>query len=553
MLHLRPAAIAAVLILAAVAGRASAGRGSVPSSSDNVIRIWADGPVRYLMSTKEDEAVRQLKSIPDLSRYISDFWARRDPTPGTLENEFRRQYWGRVLEAEHRFRDSTTPGWMTDRGKIYILLGEPYDVQTDENPTFSAKISKTPVSADAAGRQRGIQRWTYHRARSRTADAEFVVAFVRDGSLDWKLSTDPSLIELTYEGSLTESTESRIGEMDARITQNRTAVFGNAARAGAPSAQQSGQTPQPGINTGLTVLPPAAVPTQPTMDQAFSSIDTSLFANYDLGLETSVPTAAEEMIATVTARQFLSAFPADARFEFFRAADRTTFVNVGAIVNASDLYPPGTKGKSSLRVYASVTPNSGGAQARYTSNDSQPESVEPGKGPAPGGIYDVWTGLALKPGSYQVTLAIEDSLTGRIGRAAVNLEVPDLWAPGLRLSTLVLGSEISESATRLGVTARASGTFRKSESLGVYYEVYGLPEGDAGRFRSSYRFYREMPDGAPPSPIGKPIVFEGRTGPAQGWSFPLAKWPVGRFRMEVTVTRSDRVAVTSQVRFEIVE
>ena len=329
----------------------------------------------------------------------------------------------------------------------------------------------------------------------------------------------------------------------------RAAVPASTGQASAPSQGQPPQQggPVPGALTLAMPSPPLAIA------QAFPGIDTSLFANYDLGLETSVPTTAEEMIATVTARQFLSAFPASARFEFFRAADGATFGNVGAIVKASDLYPPGTTGKSSLRVYASVTPISGGAQTRYTTNDAQPAVVEPAKGPAPGGIYDVWTGLALRAGRYQVTLAIEDSLTGRIGRAAVDLDVPDFSTPGLPLSTLVLASEIAERKGRLGVTARTSGAFRKSETLGIYYEVYGLPGGDAARFRSSYRFYREMPHGAPPSPIGEPILFEDRTGAVQGWAFPLAKWPEGRYRVEVTVIAPDNMSATSGVAFEVLE
>src|SRR4029079_12221949 len=104
------------------------------------------------------------------------------------------------------------------------------------------------------------------------------------------------------------------------------------------------------------------------------------------------------------------------------------------------------------------------------------------KGPARGGVYDVWTGLALKAGVYHVTLAIEDSLSGRIGRAAADFEVPDYSQPGLRLSTLVLASDLSDKGGRLGVTARPSATYGKSESLGIYYEVYGLPGGSAARF-----------------------------------------------------------------------
>ena len=142
------ARIAPVMLLAAAAAAASAAGSGPPSvratgaTTDDVVKRWADGPVRYLMTYKEDESVRRLRTAPELARFISDFWARRDPTPGTVENEFRRIYWGRVLEANRRYRDSTIPGWKTDRGKIFIMLGAPDDVQTDENPgTFSARVT----------------------------------------------------------------------------------------------------------------------------------------------------------------------------------------------------------------------------------------------------------------------------------------------------------------------------------------------------------------------------------------------------------------------------
>jgi len=525
----RLAKITAIVLLAAFAGGGVFPSKEAPAAPDDLIKRWADGPVRYLMTYTEDERVKKLKSVPDLSQYISNFWARRDPTPGTLENEFRRTYWERVLEANKRFRDSTIPGWKTDRGKIYIMLGEPDDVTTDEDPSFSAGGSRGSTSVGQTGHQRGLQRWTYHRTRSRTADTEFIVAFVKDESLDWKLSTDASLIEPTFPGSVTtSSTDASFGGMEARPSD-----IAEAAQGSAPP--QAIQSPQEAV------------------EAAFPTINTSLFANYDLGLETAVPTATEEVITTVTAKEFLSAFPAGARFEFYRAADGATFVNVGAVIKGSDLYPQGATGTSSLRLYASLAPVRAAGPTRYASNDKRPETVETAKGPAPGGIYDVWTGLALSPGTYRATLGIEDSLTGRIGRTAADLDVPDFSKPGLRLSTLVLASDISDTAGRLGVTARTSGTFTKSESLGIYYEVYGLPGGDAAKFQSAYRFYREMPDGAAPSPIGKPIVFDDRTGAVQGWSFPLAKWPPGRYRMDVTVTGADSVSSTSQVAFEVVE
>src|SRR5262249_30090592 len=183
--------------------------------------------------------------------------------------------------------------------------------------------------------------------------------------------------------SPTDTTDTRFGGIEARPAEMR--AMGAATSGGAPGQAPSSvtQTPQQAIGS------------------TFASLDTSLFANYDLGLEMSVPSAAEELIATVTTKEFLSAFPATARFEFFRAADGATFVNIGAIIKAEDLYPPGTIGKSNLRLYANVTPAGPDAGAsRYVASEGETVFIDPAKGPTPGGVYDVWAGVPVKAGRH---------------------------------------------------------------------------------------------------------------------------------------------------------
>jgi GWxTD domain-containing protein len=516
----RIGAVGALFMLVAAPSASAATK----SSSDEIIFAWRDGPPRYLMTDQEDQAVRAMTTVPELARFITAFWARRDPTPGTLENEYRRTYWTRVLEADRLFRDSTTPGWKTDRGKIYILLGAPDSVETDDSPSFLTRPNDVMMlnsfERDRNETLRGLERWAYTPRAARNSDSEFFVAFVRDASLDWKLSTDADLIQPNFPGTVTsDPSDPQYGGIDSVLM----------ARSGALK-----ETPEVEL---ARVFPP---------------VDTSLFINYDLGLEIAVPQTPELAITMVTTREFLSAFPATPRFEFFRARDGSTFVSVGALVKVTDLYAPGTTGTSTLRLYAGVAPAAGSPTTRYAANDGEPQTIELAKGPPPGGVFDAWTGLALPPGRYHAILAIEDSLTGRIGRTEADIDVPDFSGSRVALSTLVLASDLSDKDGRLGVTTRSSGVFLRSESLGVYYEVYGLPGGDAARFSASYRFFRETPGGAL-TPVGKPIVLEDRTQAAQGWSFPLSKWPAGRYRMDVTVTSADEVTASGTVAFEIVE
>ena len=89
-------------------------------------RYWREGPVRYLLSQDEDVAFRALDSQQERERYIKRFWAARDPDPSTPGNPFRDLFYRRVAEANERtFAASTKPGWLTDRGKVFIILGPP--------------------------------------------------------------------------------------------------------------------------------------------------------------------------------------------------------------------------------------------------------------------------------------------------------------------------------------------------------------------------------------------------------------------------------------------
>jgi GWxTD domain-containing protein len=66
--------------------------------------------------------------------FIEQFWLRRDPTPGTVENEFKEEHYRRIAYANERFA-SRIPGWKTDRGRIYITFGPPDEIEFSARPT----------------------------------------------------------------------------------------------------------------------------------------------------------------------------------------------------------------------------------------------------------------------------------------------------------------------------------------------------------------------------------------------------------------------------------
>lgn len=53
------------------------------------------------------------------------FMRETDDQPATREHEALRLYFGRLVRANARFREEATPGWLSDRGRVFIALGEP--------------------------------------------------------------------------------------------------------------------------------------------------------------------------------------------------------------------------------------------------------------------------------------------------------------------------------------------------------------------------------------------------------------------------------------------
>ncbi len=79
---------------------------------------------RYIISKEEKKAFLELQP-EKRPQFIEQFWARRDPTPGTAVNEFKESYFQHIEEANRLFREGTTAGWLQERGRIYILFGPP--------------------------------------------------------------------------------------------------------------------------------------------------------------------------------------------------------------------------------------------------------------------------------------------------------------------------------------------------------------------------------------------------------------------------------------------
>jgi GWxTD domain-containing protein len=160
------------------------------SQGSNDLARWWEGPIHYIAEKSEVKTFRGLGSDEDRALYVERFWARRDPTPGTITNEYRQLFWERVRDANDLFLDSHREGWRTDRGKIYVLYGPPTTIEDYIHLKSGGNMSTSP----------GILRWLYEGRPGGRTDVNpiVVVAFERKGN-EYKLSIDPKLNSVFFD------------------------------------------------------------------------------------------------------------------------------------------------------------------------------------------------------------------------------------------------------------------------------------------------------------------------------------------------------------------
>lgn len=116
--------------LLAQAGDDSTTAGSAPllvTVSDEWMVANFDEVIEFLVYTAHPEELDSLweSSGWERQQLWERFWDRRDPLPATLANEFRDAFFERVRIAAEQFGEPGRPGWDTDRGQVFIVLGPP--------------------------------------------------------------------------------------------------------------------------------------------------------------------------------------------------------------------------------------------------------------------------------------------------------------------------------------------------------------------------------------------------------------------------------------------
>jgi GWxTD domain-containing protein len=112
-----------------------------------------DDMVYLLRFFERQDQVEKLRKALPVARDSAwkEFWQVTDPAPITPQNEALDEYFRRLQLANQKFRDEAEQGWLTDRGEVFISLGDPDDVLD-----MSSGMDRSGV--------RTI-RWTYNELR----------------------------------------------------------------------------------------------------------------------------------------------------------------------------------------------------------------------------------------------------------------------------------------------------------------------------------------------------------------------------------------------------
>lgn len=479
---------------------------------DNATKKWREGPVRYFLTKEEDELYKRMKTKEDRRAFIYRFWLLRDPTPGSPANEFKGNFRRRVMDANRLFTETTKPGWKTDMGKIYILIGPPDEQHRDT----------------MARNHRGTVIWTYRSLPGTTIGPNVVVAFAKDTSGEFVLSTSP-----TVDAEVAGLT--RLLGFDRNLGMSR-----------ADMMKQFGRDP---------LLMAAGAP----MGMSELEIQGQLAEIQHL------PPPDAILNELVTTEAYFDAIPFKTEVNYFQARDGSTYTTITLGVPSASVFYTTIRGKDrpDVRVFARLLDPDDGTVVQNLAADGIFKPSFDNDSVSIDGTLIFQAAVNVVPGRYTLLVGLEDRASSRVGTSRKLIVIPDLTGTHLRLSSITLADRIDPLQVLpapgtpyiLGnflVVPKSSPEFRKTEPFQIYYQVYGVKMDEStGKQdleiiysfhrleKGEYQFY------------GRQTILHSSSA-AQGFSIPIDQWPEGEYRLDVSVTDHGSSETTvEQVKFKI--
>jgi GWxTD domain-containing protein len=467
-------------------------------------RRWLDR-VDPLITPEEVELFERTDAR-DRDRFQQIFWARRDPESGTAHNELRDELEARRGLADRQFRQPGLSGSATDMGHVFLLLGPPSRVargriQDGKGPIEDEECDVCDVELESSlimkvGPTAGLEETTYITWRY---DPDPLVGIPRGLDVEFR-----SLSTLGYRLVRSHDVERALERARRLCVCDPTLGY---------ELDAEGR---------LAVDPLATRPESP--------------------LERALMSAPDP--AGTAPRVTFRALPA-----FFRSEGGASYAPVLLEIEPRSL--TWHDGVAEVTVSGCLDAVGGERPERFR--------FRAGLARDPDGRVRFDLPFTLSPGRHELRLAVQDDASARVGARVLRLMVPDFPPGAPKLSSVVAYVEAREVGSspptpgrafqfgRLRVAPRRA--FRRDDSLGLLYYVYGLEGSPDASPMVQYTLFRDgkLSARTPQSPL--PVSGSQAVGNTE---IPLESFAPGPYSLRVTVTApGSGISLIRSIEFEV--
>jgi GWxTD domain-containing protein len=415
---------------------------------------WLEEEVPYIITDDERSAFLQLQTNEEREQFIEAFWQRRDPTPDTVENEFKEEHYRRIAYANERF-SSGIPGWRTDRGRIYIMWGKPDEI---ESHSSGSTYNRPMTEGGGQTTVYGFDDWTYHYMEG--IGQNITIEFVDPtGTGEYHITMDP-------------------GEKDAM----------SHVPGGGPSMLESmgmsSQADRFRRSDGSTA------PLGPAGSNAMDSQNEFTRLEQFAKVQAPPPVKFKDLEEVVSSRILRNQISFDYRFDFMRITGDTILVPVTVQIQNKQMTFRDHDGvqSASLNLFGRISSMTGRIIQTFEDviqRDFPDSLLEPSlKG------FSVYQkAVPLRPGLYKLDLVIKDVNSGNVGVVNTRLAVSPIPDDKLEASSLILADQMEPVSSKdvgvgqfvLGSTKvrpKLDAEFHADQALDVYMQFYNLKVDD---------------------------------------------------------------------------
>ena len=411
-------------------------------------RKWLNEDVSYIITDEERAAFKRLQTDEEREQFIENFWLRRDPTPDTVENEFKEEHYRRIAYANEHYA-SGIPGWKTDRGRIYIVYGPPDEIEDHSSGGF---YERPPEEGGGETSTYPFQQWRYRYVDG--IGNNVVLEFV-DPSMsgEFHLTMDPS-------------------EKDALLY-----VPG----AGLTMMEQMGMSSknQRFQNTDGTHLG-QAFGGQPESMMEFTRLEN--FTALNKAPKVKFP----DLEAQVYSKISYNILPCKVRTDFFPVTDASVLTYVTVQFDNKDLQFTSKEGlqRATVNIFGRITTMTRRIVSTFEDTvtiNAAPQLLQAYQ--AQKSIYQ--KPMPLAPGTYRLNVVSKDLTAGNMNNYEAAITVPRL-DPDKATTSSVMLADIIEKVPMKSIGAgqfiigdskvrpRMDDVFKHEEKMGIYLKVYNL-------------------------------------------------------------------------------